>query len=43
MKSKKNDMSELVYKTDSQTYKTNLWLTRGIAGGGGVDKLDVWD
>ena len=37
----KNDTHELIYKTetDSQTYKTNLWLPTGK---GGRDKLGVW-
>ena len=32
----KNDINELIYKTEieSQTYKTNLWLSKGIVGGG---------
>ena len=40
---KKNDTNELIYKTetDSQTSKTNLWLTNGKHGG--RDKLGVWD
>ena len=31
---KKNDVNELIYKTeiDSQIQKTNLWLPNGIAG-----------
>ena len=31
----KNDLNELIYKTeiDSQTCKTNLWLTKGKGGG----------
>ena len=41
----KDDINELIYKPeiDSQTQKTNLWLPEGMAGGGGVDKLGVWD
>ena len=37
----KYDTNELIYKTetDSQTWKTNLWLPKGK----GVDKLGVWD
>ena len=33
----KNDINELIYKTetDSQTQKTNLWLPKEKAGGGG--------
>ena len=32
----KYDINKCVYKTetDSQTYKTNLWLSKGKAGGG---------
>ena len=32
----KNDTNEPAYKTetDSQTYKTNLWLLKGRVGGG---------
>ena len=44
---KTNDTNELIYKTetDSQTSKTNLWLPKGKGwgGGGGQDKLGVWD
>ena len=29
MESKKNDTNELIYKTDSQVSKTNLWLAKG--------------
>jgi len=36
----KNDINELIYKTDSQISKTNLWLPKGNAGGKwGVKKL----
>ena len=35
----KYDTNELIYKTDSQTQKTNLWLPKGK----GKDKLGVWD
>ena len=40
----KNDTSELIYKTetDPQSEKTNLWLPKG-EGGGGRDKLGIWD
>ena len=33
-----------MYKTeiDSQTEKTNVWLSKG-KGGGGKDKLRVWN
>ena len=39
----KNDTSELIYKTetDSQTQKTNSWLPK--VKGGGRDKLGGWD
>ena len=35
---KKNDTNEHIYKieTDSQTQKTNLWLPKEEAGGGGI-------
>ena len=36
----KDDTNELIYKTDSQTLKTNLWLPKGKRG---EDKLGVWD
>ena len=32
----KNGKNELIYKTESQMYKINLWLPRGV---GGKDKL----
>ena len=35
--SKKNDTDELIYKTDSQTLKTNLWLPKGKGGRGGIN------
>ena len=39
----KNDTNELIYKTetDSQTWKTNLWLPKGK--GMRRDKLGIWD
>ena len=44
---KKKDTNELIYKTetDSQTSKTNLWLTKQKGKGweGGRDKLADWD
>ena len=33
----KYDINELIYKTDLQTYRTDLWLPRGREGGGGMD------
>ena len=36
----KNDTNELIYKTDSQILKTNLWLPKGKRG---RDKLGAWD
>ena len=30
---KKNDTNELIYKIDSQTSKTNLWLPKGKGQG----------
>ena len=41
----KNNTNEFIYKpeTDSQTWKTNLWLPKGKARGAGRDKLRVWD
>ena len=40
----KDDTNELIYKTetDLETLQTNLWLPKG-KGGGGRDKLGVWD
>ena len=37
----KYDTNELTYETDtdSQTQKTNLWLS----GGGGREELEAWD
>ena len=35
LKKKKNGTSEFIYKTDSQTQKTNLWLPKGKDGGEG--------
>ena len=42
IKKKKNDTSELMYKTeiDPQTQQTNFWLPKRK---GGRDKLGVWD
>ena len=40
---KKNDIDELIYnktETDPQTYKANLWLSKGEWR---RDKLGVWD
>ena len=35
----KSDTSKLIYKTetDSQTQRTDLWLSRGMRGEGGLD------
>ena len=39
-----NDTNEFIYKTetDSQAQKTNLWLSKGKAGGR-EDKLEIVD
>ena len=44
VESKKNNTNESISKTetDSQTWKTNLWLPRGKEGAGG-DKLGIWN
>ena len=34
VESKKNYTSEFIYKTDSQTSNTNLWLSKGKGRGG---------
>ena len=39
MESLKNGKNKFIYKTDSQTQKTNLWLPKGKSG----DKLGAWD
>ena len=39
---KKNNVNELIYKTDTQTYRTKLWLPGGKSGEGD-DRLGVWD
>ena len=38
---KKNDINELIYKTeiDAQTWKTNLCIPEGM----GRDELELWD
>ena len=41
MRNLKNNTHDLIYKTDSQTQKTNLWLPTGERGRG--DKLGLWD
>ena len=43
MWNQKNDINELIYKiqTDSYTYRMNLWLPR--EKNGGRDKFGVWD
>ena len=40
----KNNTNEFAYKTeaDLQTWKTNLWLSKG-KGREGRDKLGMWD
>ena len=40
----KRDTNEFIYKaeTDSRTYRTSLWLPKGMAGARG-DTLGVWD
>ena len=44
MESETNYTSELIYKieTESQTQKTNT-VTKEDGGGGGADKLGVWN
>ena len=46
-KKKKKDTKELIYKTEieSQTWKTNLWLSKEmvLVWGGDIKKLGVWD
>ena len=37
----KNDTNELIYKIDSHTQKTNLWLPKEKCEG--KNKLGVWD
>jgi len=39
----KNDTNELIYKTEIDSQKTNLRLSKGIYGARGGDKLEVWD
>ena len=34
-------MNELIYKTDTQIQKTNLWLPKGKVQGKG--QIEVWD
>ena len=40
---KKKDTNELISKTetDSQTQKTDLWLSKGKGAGGGIDQVGV--
>ena len=40
MQNLKNNTHESIYKTeiDSQTQKTNLWLSKGKASGGGINQ-----
>ena len=33
----KNDTNELIYKTETQTLKTNLWFPKGKGGEGGIN------
>ena len=40
---KRNDTNELIYKTDSQTQRTNLWLLGGGGRMGERDSQGVWD
>ena len=35
----KNNTNEFIYKIDSQTQKTNLWLPKGKAVGGGISSV----
>ena len=35
----KNNTNEFIYKIDSQTWKTNLWLPKGKADGGGISSV----
>ena len=41
---KRNDTNELIYKTDadSQTYRTNFWLTEEELGEGIVREFGIW-
>ena len=34
----KSDANTLIYKTDPQTLKTNLWLPKGRSCGGGINE-----
>lgn len=36
------DTNEFIYETESQTWRTDLQLPKGIRGGGGMD-WEVWD
>ena len=36
-------MNEPIYKTETHSQKTNLWLPKEIAGLWRGDKLGVWD
>ena len=31
------DTNELIYKTETDSQKTNLWLPKGKGGGGGIN------
>ena len=36
MQNLKYDTNEVIYKTETQTQKTNLWLPKGKGGGGWI-------
>ena len=41
-----NGINELIYKTEIETFKTNLQSPnekQGVGGGAGRDKLGAWD
>ena len=37
----KTGTNELIYKTDPQTWKTNLWFPKGKDGRGGVNEFRI--
>ena len=45
VESNKNSMNGLIYKTEIEILKANLWLLKGILGwvGAESDKLGDWD